>query len=392
MTPTLNPDYQLIYRKEQTGQLYFKNEVFGNLLQISEVEYDILQAYVRHADAAATTAQFAQEFDIGPEFVPALVDRAQTLDLLLTAEYQGKKSLAAAKRPSRLSEYVSFLTYWLGQLLAPFHIRIKPEFRGNFRFYRVIAVDFQHSLFDRFSASRLGQLLLLGTWLSALLWAVLCLWHRGLGALAPHQLLQATPVGGRYLMLLILLGTLLATFLHEMGHFLLYRYYGGQTSEIGLALTLGVFPVLYVTTNSLYLWDKQYQRLLVTLAGIAVDFGQALLLAALVVQAISPVCTFFSIVFLYLALVRIFSNMNPFIPGSDGYFVATDLANKPSLYQSSAFAATSVLGHFRSLTIGQVSTKEWLGFSYMCISICCITFYYTFFGSVLLLPLLGLLN
>ncbi len=391
MTPALNLDYQLIYRKEETEQLFFKNILFGNLLQLSEAEYEILQAYVRHADYAATAAQFAEEFEFGPEFIPQLVDRARSAEFLLTPEYLARKEAEQAKHPGRFHDYVNYLTFWISQVLAPLRIQLKPELRGNFRFYRVLAIDFQGSWFDRLCSARWGQGLVLACWLLLLGWAGLGLWHTGLRELAPHRLLAIAPAGGRYVSLLILAGVLLTTFIHEMGHFLVYRYYGGQTSEMGLALTLGVFPVLYVTTNSLYLWDKQRHRLAVTAAGLLVDVGQVILFMALLTHKLSPGLSFYSVVFLYLALVRIVANSNPFIPGSDGYFLATDVLARPALYQSATMAADKALRQLRVLAFGQITRPQWLGLLYMLTSVICITLYYTFLGSTLLLPIIGIL-
>ena len=385
MMPVFNPDYQLVYRKETTEQLYFQNVFFGTLVQLSEIEYTILGAYVEHGDYASTAAQFAAEFDFEPEFIPQLVDRAQSLDLLLTDDYLERKKKADNQHNGQFIEYLRYATYWISSLSLLKKLQIKAEFKGNFRFLRLLSLDFKDSWLERACTSRYGKAVLLLLGLVAVIMALFSIMQSGLAGLAPQRLLQIEPMGLPYFTFIVIGGLLGGTFLHELGHYVLYRHYGGQTNVIGLALTLGMFPALYVTTNSLYFWEKQYQRLLVTAAGLFVDFAQALVLLALLLRAPSPAVTYYSLVFLYLTAVRILANINPFIPGTDGYFLATDILNRPALYQSAAFATTEAIHHLRRFSIGRITAKQWAAFVYLTLSVLSITLYYSMLGASLLL-------
>ena len=184
----------------------------------------------------------------------------------------------------------------------------------------------------------------------------------------------------------IVFGILFSTFLHEFGHYLLYKRYGGETSEMGFALVLGILPFIYVSTNSLYLWDKKSNRIRVTAAGILVDLLLLIIILDLFLVFQNKEIVFLFLFFVYFISVRIIFNLIPFIPATDGYFLLTDLISNPSLFYDAGRASKNTWENIRQLNFYKIKTKEVVYTFYIICSYLFITAYYTLIGLVILLP------
>lgn len=125
--------------------------------------------------------------------------------------------------------------------------------------------------------------------------------------------------------------------LHEFGHALACKHYGGECHEMGLMLLIFV-PCLYCNVTDSWMLQSRWQRIVVSAAGILVE----LQLAALAVicwwlfqpgllQTIAlntvVVCSVGTLVF----------NGNPLMR-YDGYFILADLVRVPNLWQESRTA------------------------------------------------------
>jgi hypothetical protein len=165
---------------------------------------------------------------------------------------------------------------------------------------------------------------------------------------------------------------------------LLYRKHGGQTSEMGLALVLGFLPFIYVSTNSLYLWDNKRTRMLVTAAGILVDL--VLTLAVLLLYLNLP--SFIALFFLYFLLIRIAFNIMPFIPATDGYFLLTEIVSNPSLFSDAGLSFNKVFICLKKRQFNEISRKDLSYTLYLLMSYLFITAYYTSMSLIIIVPFL----
>ena len=142
--------------------------------------------------------------------------------------------------------------------------------------------------------------------------------------------------------------------LHEIGHGLTCRHYGGECHELGL-LFVGFVPLLYCDVSDSWLQQDRRKRMLVSAAGI----GTELLLAAVcaVLWSLSRAGTLHS----FLLNVMVLSSLNTLLINGnpllryDGYYVLSDWLNIPNLAAESRAAAASffdriVLGAPRHLT------------------------------------------
>lgn len=120
--------------------------------------------------------------------------------------------------------------------------------------------------------------------------------------------------------------------LHELGHALTCRHYGGRCHELGLML-LVFTPCLYVNVSDAWLLPSKWQRMAVSAAGMTVELA----LAALAVFAwwfsepglLNALCL--RVMFLCSLSTLVF-NGNPLLR-YDGYFLLSDWCETPNLGQ-----------------------------------------------------------
>ncbi len=123
--------------------------------------------------------------------------------------------------------------------------------------------------------------------------------------------------------------------IHELGHGLTCKYYGGEVHEIGLLLMF-FQPCLYANVNDAWLFDKKWKQLMVTLAGGFIEVWVGTLFTF--VWALSNSGTFlntlsFQVMTICFASTVLF-NFNPLIK-LDGYYLLADFCEIPNLRENS---------------------------------------------------------
>lgn len=122
--------------------------------------------------------------------------------------------------------------------------------------------------------------------------------------------------------------------LHELGHGLAVRRWGGEVREVGVMM-LVFFPVPYVDASQAAFFPNKYQRMVVSGAGILVELAVASV--ALIVWALAEdgtVATLAYNFFLIGGVSTLLFNGNPLLR-FDGYFVFADWIESPNLGQRS---------------------------------------------------------
>ena len=134
--------------------------------------------------------------------------------------------------------------------------------------------------------------------------------------------------------------------LHEMGHGLVCKHFGGQCHEMGMML-LVLTPCLYMNVSDSWMLPSKYRRAAIAAAGIYVE----LVIAAIATfiwwmsdpnAIIAQVCL--SIMFVSSVSTILF-NGNPLLR-YDGYYILSDLIEIPNLRQKASSILNRTMGHW----------------------------------------------
>jgi putative peptide zinc metalloprotease protein len=132
-----------------------------------------------------------------------------------------------------------------------------------------------------------------------------------------------------YFLSLVIIG------IHELGHGLTTKYFGGEVHEMGGVL--GYFsPALFCNTNDAWTFEKRAHRLWVTFAGPWIQLVIAAV-AAIVWVLTEPATAIHHVAFLCVligGILSVLTNFNALIP-LDGYYALSDWLEIPNLRRRS---------------------------------------------------------
>lgn len=316
--------YQHCYR----GQTWFvlSSDSDGACFRCSASAFQLLELL----DGERTVQQACDLLAEQSETPPAPADVIRLL-----AALQEEQLLRGPDEAATESRAVSGKPGWLQALLRPLAVKI-PLCDPNRFLTR--ALPLVKPLFKRGFG---------------LLWLILVVWA-GLTAIA-HQQGLVEHWDSRFLdpgnLLWFWLLYPLVKGLHELGHGLVTRYWGGQVHEMGIIL-LVFMPVPYVDASASSAFTSKWQRMLVAGAGILVELLLAAL-AMLVWVNVEPGLLrdlSFNIAFI-AGVSSLLFNGNPLLR-FDAYFVLADAIEIPNL------AARS------NQYLGYLIKRYWFGLSH----------------------------
>ena len=148
---------------------------------------------------------------------------------------------------------------------------------------------------------------------------------------------------GGYGLLSIWLIALSAIAVHECGHGLTCKYYGGDVHEMGFLL-LAFQPCLYCNVNDAWLFENKWHKIYVALAGVWVE----MLLAGIgafvwiMVDVGNPIGYVAFVLLTIGTATSLVVNLNPLLK-FDGYYILTDVLEIQNLRQNSIAWASYLL-------------------------------------------------
>ena len=224
----------------------------------------------------------------------------------------------------------------------------------GFRFLNIMFMRFPLLDPDRFLVRILPVVGKLISPVGAALWAIVigfavkiavdnfdALREQGQNVLAPGNLI------------LLYLGLIFIKTVHEFGHAIFCRKYGGEVHVMGVMLMIFT-PMPYVDATSSWSFRERYKRVLVGAAGMIVELFVAALATFVWAKTAPGMLHSLAYNMMFVASVStVIFNVNPLLR-FDGYYILSDLIEIPNLNQR----ATGQLTHLAESKLFGVKTSE----------------------------------
>ncbi len=142
--------------------------------------------------------------------------------------------------------------------------------------------------------------------------------------------------------------------LHELGHALACKHFGGQVPEMGVLLLVFV-PCLYCDVTDAWRFTSKWQRIVVSAAGMMVELVIASLATIVWWYAQPGLVQLVALDVMIVSTVHTLAvNGNPLLR-YDGYYILSDLVESPNLWQRSRDALSNLAGHW---LLGQQADED----------------------------------
>lgn len=144
---------------------------------------------------------------------------------------------------------------------------------------------------------------------------------------------------------LVWLLTILVKVVHEFGHGLTCKHYGGEVHEMG-ALVMVFSPFLYADVSDSYLFPNKRHRILVAAAGIYIELVIAAIATLLwAVSQPGPTQQLLFNLMLITSVWTVLFNANPLMK-FDGYYILMDLLGVPNLRSKAQLCVSDLCRRF----------------------------------------------
>jgi putative peptide zinc metalloprotease protein len=312
----LRPDLVAVRVETSGGAWVVKDPVTLEHFQFTDEEYALMDWLRQPVSIAELQRLFARRFPpqtISPQAVWEFLSRLHDTGLVISeGSGQGRELLARARR----EQTRRWALAWTGLLAI--------RFRG---------VDP-----DAFLTAVHGQIRWLfspAAMLSAVAVSLYALWlvfgHLDeFGHRLPELAALADPRNLPWLLLAI--GAV--KILHELGHALTCKHYGGEVRELGFMLLMFA-PCLYCDVSDAWRIRSKWRRIAVSAAGMIVEFVLAAVATIVWWHARPGVVQLVALNVMIICTVNtLLVNGNPLMR-YDGYYILSDLTETPNLWQRS---------------------------------------------------------
>lgn len=311
----LNTDFITIGDLDNDSEILLKNIKSNRIFKISPIEYEIIVNYTKTNSLEDTFSFFAKTYDISKGMIDKIISFAKEYEFIT-----GDSLKNSNQNKDYISNKFAAIFIWLFTMLRLDKLNLKFKMTSNFNLIKLLSWNIINQSSRFYSSFRKVQYLLFFTSLLFIPYFF--------NKIDIYYILYNIGEVKPYVLIIIALPlSLCISFLHEFSHFFTYKYFGGKQNEMGLALMYRFLPIFYTTTEDMVLWKSKKKRIYVALAGIINDLF--FLSTFLVVHTflengiINSVLSFL----IFGLIIKFFYNANPFAPGSDMYFIMSDLLN-----------------------------------------------------------------
>ncbi|NAW50202.1 hypothetical protein GNY06_01965 [Elizabethkingia argentiflava] len=329
----LNKNIQVFHKDKENMLLKVGKE--PNLISISHIEYRILEYYSKVLNADKVIMYFQNEVNIDKQDLKKLIRIAESNRLIISSEEN--------ERDKRLFIHLIL--------------------RRNRKIFEIFNVDFTNTIMERFFENKIFQKLLICLLAFMTAYFVYNLVITPLNFRENYlEMLYSVPVSFSSIVGFIYLSVTVSLFIHELGHYFVYKQVGGKGSVFGLGLMYFILPIIFHRAFINNLSNKK-AIILTYSGGIILDFFTFLFLLYFTKNyyQIYPILAFLGYCLMTSLLIRSFFNLNFFLPGTDGYYIFTEIIERPDLHDTSKAA-------FKSLFRGNINVQILLHSVYFLLS------------------------
>ncbi len=345
----INPAFDIIYG-DDNKRVMLKETRYGSVKLIGIREWTILKCYAEN-----TLEHLSNSFQ--KEFIDKVITRGIEMNILVD------KTTIVDTTEAKVG-FLSNIQAKATQLNTGF---IKLDFHGSFVLFKLFTLSLKgNNLFEKLNFKRVISLIIC---LFTTLLLTVCFNADKYNAIFFEVTKFITKPVSTFIISAFFVSMCL-TLVHEFGHFIIYKSLGGKSNLIGVGLKFFAIPIFYVNTDSTYLWNSKWKKILVILGGTFADIIVMLCVATFIIigHTTHPQLAFFCYMLLVSLSIKMFFNLNIFITGNDGYFLLSEMLNQTNFAKKLATNKNNFMQQLRSGNISKISLELWLSIMYLLIS------------------------
>ena len=295
----------IIVINDDEGKVVLKIGNSDKFIKMSKIEYDIIEYYIEVYDKNEVIQHFKNIIQIDLVSLNLLIDKSAENGIIT------KHSV---------NKNFSFLKF---------------RFKRNKKIFEIFNLDFTSTVLEKFIEKKIFLNFIIIFLYFFLFYIMYDILKEPLNFRENYnKTLYAVPISFSSLLMYIYLSSFISVFFHEIGHYFFYKYFKGKSSMFGFGLLFFFLPIFYNKILITLITVKKH-KIIINLGGIIFDISLLIFLIYFTKNFNSsyPVLSFLCYTTMISICIRSFFNLNIFLPYTDGYFVFSDLINKPHLFE-----------------------------------------------------------
>ncbi len=300
----LNPS--LLVLENESDLVLLKIGKNNKIIKMSSIEFEILTFYSKVSDFNSVQENFKNEIEIENDQMKLLVTKATENKILVSED----------SLPER-SSGINFIL------------------KKNKKIFEILNIDFTNTYLEKIFENRSVTNTMIVILTILFTYFIFNILSEPLHFKENYiSTLYKVPVSFSAIFGYIYLASFLSTLIHEFGHYFIYKRNYGKTSVFGFGLLFFFMPVFF-NRVLVSLIRKKRKRIYINAGGMFFDFLQFVFLIYFtkIYHDVFPILSFFGYTLMISIIIRTFFNLNIFLPSTDGYYIFTDLLNKPNFYE-----------------------------------------------------------